>query len=134
MKKKGGVERGEKKRSHSLLLPESLTTVQNVLLVPAHSRTARLPEQPLPYGVTGASGRCVGALGLEEGGRVGGGFCSGIFPPPPLPHLFIYLHPGMLPNPSHFPWLSHPHFHCQDTTENMFDFFFFLAGTRFLFF
>lgn len=63
----------------------------------------------------------------------GWGTCSGIFPPAPLPHLFIYLHPGILPNPSHFPWLSHPHFHSQDTLENMFDFFFFfLAGTRFL--
>lgn len=49
-------------------------------------------------------------------------FSSGVFPPTSSPAP-LYLLPGIFPNPSLFPWLSQPHFHGQDTTENMLYFF-----------
>lgn len=88
-KKEGGVEGGGD-QSHFLLLPESLTAVQNMLLMPAHSRTARLPEQPLPYGITGALEQWGGLLGLEKGGRDRVGDLLWDFPPSSTPS-FIYL-------------------------------------------
>lgn len=120
------VERGKKrkKRSQFLLLPESLATVRNVLLMPARSGTARLLEQPLPPGVAGALGWSVGT-GSGRGWPGAGGPLGSSPHLHSLIYLFIYLHPSILPNPSHFPWLSYPHFHSQDMMENMLDFFFF---------
>lgn len=77
------------------MLPTPVAVVGRVLPLPARSRT---PAR--------------GAV-----------LCPGLCPPPPPPHLFIYLLPSTLPNPSHFPWLSQPHFHRQGATENMLHFF-----------
>lgn len=57
-KKEGGVEEvgGTEKQGRILLLPESLATVQNMLLVPARSRKAGVPEQPLPMALQGLRG------------------------------------------------------------------------------
>lgn len=100
-----------------LLLPESLAMARNVLLVPAHSRTAHLPEL--------LSLRHRGGCGVMCG--VQGEVCSEISSPTSTLSI-IYLNPSILPNPSHFPWLSQPRFHSQDTAENMFDLFLFLLA------
>lgn len=57
----------------------------------------------------------------------GGEVCSEISSPTSTLSI-IYLNPSILPNPSHFPWLSQSRFHSQDTTENMFDLFIFLLA------
>lgn len=81
----GGGETGP--RSRFLLLPESLTVVRSVLLIPAHSGAPRCTEQPLPD----ASQRLQGQRWVRL--AVAGGLCSalGSSPPPPALLLFIYF-------------------------------------------
>lgn len=79
---------------------------------------------PVPVAVVGSVLPFQHTAGPQHGAAAGGVvLCPGVCPPPPPQHLFIYLLPSTLPNPSHFPWLSQTHFYRQGATENMLHFF-----------